>query len=160
MDKKVIFMYLSISVVILFVVYSVMQKIGIIKTAAEKAKANKVQQLTESTADFYTSEFYKTFDKKYLLNEKEAKDIAATLHESMFSSGVKSFLTYGVASLGTDESKLFAALTKIKSKVKFSQIADVYNKAYSTDLYTDILSELGETDLLKFSNYIESLPTK
>ena len=159
MDKKTIFLYIGILIVVLFILKSVFERIGLIKSAEQKAIDSKVATLTTTTTEYYQPSFHKKYASKHYLSGSEAKKLAEAFHESMFSTTLKNILSYGAASLGTSTSKFNNALTAIKSKVKFSQVAAVYSNLYKADLYTDILSELSDSELLKFANYIESLPT-
>lgn len=157
MDKKEIFIYVGIFLIVMFIVYAILKRVGIIQSTEAKKRDERVNVLSTSTSDWYLPDYHTNFPSAKKLSNSTAIEIAKKLHEAMYSTPLKNMASLGLATLGTDTTTLFAQIAKIKSKVQFSQVANEYNILYNEDLYTSILSELSDKELLKLTSYVDGL---
>lgn len=159
-ENKLFWYGLGVVGIIIFF-YLLLQKIGLIRTSDEVVKDKKVDSIIFTPPTYTEPNYYKTISTKgRLLTETELKDISAIISDSFYGSGVSKWLFPNLSDAGTNEEKFFAGLKRVHSKVQFSQLIDFYNNEYKRDLHSDVISELDEdTELLRYFNYLESLPT-
>jgi hypothetical protein len=138
--------------VILFIVYRLLSKIGLVQTVKEKNDTVKEDKAVETlrTYDYFNPALYegKTFKG---LDIQTVNDYARALRSSM-------------AGFGTDEEKIYSIFGSLPSKYAISQLSDIYQKQYSflssmTDnLKADLLNELDAGEVKTLIDIINSLP--
>jgi hypothetical protein len=136
--------YLLGFVIILFIVYKLMTKLGLIKSAAKK-KEEKIE--AAASKDLRAMKF---FDTGYLKGKNyksigTAKETAASIRNAL-------------KGLGTDEEKIFSAFSKLPSKDSISEVALNYAVDYKSSMITDLLNELTDEEKVTLVNIINDLP--
>lgn len=154
------FWYVCGLLAISIIFYLILQKVGLIKTSEDKANATIIDTITYKPNEFTRPTFYKKLTNKGILLDNETlKNLSALINESFFGKGVNKWLFPMVSSMGTLYSQFFTALNNIGSQAQFSQLAEQYYLDWERDLQTDITEYLDEPHLIKYSNYINALPT-
>jgi hypothetical protein len=133
---------------ILFVVYQLLAKIGLIKTAAKK---KSIAAKTEAEANLRASEYFNPMllknDKDYISLGSIGKAYAGILYKSMRRPG-------------TDEEAIFSTFGRLQSKKNISELALYYQAIGKRDLITDILNELTDKEQATLWSIIDKLPNK
>lgn len=134
--------------VILFVVYQVLAKIGLIKTRAKKkAEAAKEEASTElRTSEFFDPMILEQYPN-YVPLKNQARDWAAQLYNAMHK-------------LGTDEEAIYSVFGRLRNKLNIAEISLNYRLAWRRDLLTEILNELTEKEQVNLWTIISKLPNK
>jgi hypothetical protein len=135
-------------IVILFIVYKLLQKVGIIKTAAaRKLETDKVVS-TEAvrTSDIFDPTYFAKVNHT-TIGLSKANMYAEELHNAMVG-------------WGTDEEAIYATFGKLYNKVNVSEVAAAYQVNYSQDLQSDLLNELSEKELVPLWDIINKLPNR
>lgn len=129
-------------VIILYVIYKVLGKIGLVQTKESKEKDKATSEIL--TNDYFSAEYaLKRYYKS--LGKDKALEYAETIRKAL-----KGF--------GTDENQLFITFGKLYSKCNIAEIATIYNKKYGRDLQADIANELSAKEKVQLLNIINSLP--
>jgi hypothetical protein len=138
--------------IILYIVYKILNSVGLLKTPADKREdALKAAAVTSLRVDqYFDPNFYA--DKNFsALTLDEAVKAAKDLRDAM-------------AGIGTDEEKIYTIFGTLPSKMSISQVADCYKQQYgfpfyimSDDLKADLLNELNATEVTTLMNIIETL---
>jgi hypothetical protein len=139
--------------VLLFIVYKVLQKFGLIKTSAEK-KA-EVQQQTAITAmrdeDIFDPFYVKDNKEGYTLLDTKADIYANDIHDSI----------YGFLKAGTNYEKIFSTFGKMKCKLNISETALAYTIDFENrDMRADIMNNLSDQHIADLMAMIKKLPDK
>lgn len=135
-------------VVILYVVYQVLTKIGLIKT---RTKRQAIAAKTEAEANLRASEY---FNPLLLKNNEKYVPLAGTgkLYAGMLYKAMRG--------LGTDEEAIYSVFGRLHSKENISELALYYQTIGKRDLITDILNELTDKEQATLWSIIEKLPNK
>ena len=140
--------YLIGMVVVLFIVYKLLVKVGIIKSSAKKrAEAEQgaaVDMLR--TDEYWKPDYYKGLSFKSLGSN------AATLYAQTIRAGLRGF--------GTNEEKINVTFGKLFNKCNVSEVSEKYYLQYGRDLQTDLLNDLSDKEVASLMNIINGLPNK
>jgi len=134
--------------IVLYIVYKLLGKVGIIKTAA-KRKEEKAEVIAETelrTSEYFDPMFLKDRDGYSPLKSLAAK-YATDLRDAL-------------RGMGTNEEKIFTTFGKLTSKWNISEVALNYQVKYERDLLTDLLNDLTEAEQLTLFNIIDKLPVR
>jgi hypothetical protein len=142
-------------ILILFIVYKLLGKIGIVKTSAkrqaEKTAGKSIDQLR--TDDIFNPDYFKGKTFKQLGNNT-AKKYATDIRNSL-------------AGFGTNEETIFSTFGKLDNKIQVSEVVNQYKLLHGFPLYimsdnlqSDLLDELTKTEVSTLMNIINNLPNK
>jgi len=142
------FLYGLITIVVIIVLITVMRRVGLIKSGAEKkADKQEAKDMTAlKTSQYFDPNNYKTgWNMTKLLPTDTAKLLAQEIEKS-----------WGF--LNDDEDRIYSAFRKINYKVNVSQIAEQYALLYKSDLLGVLLDKLHEDEILFIWNIIDGKP--
>jgi hypothetical protein len=128
--------------IILFIVYKILGKLGLIETKEDKkedAAASEIRSLS------YFEPLYLKDKKDYIPLVRVAQFYAAQLLKALYG-------------LGTDEETVYSVFGKLKSKENIAEIAMYYAKDYNRNLQADLLNDLSDSEMLTLTNIINKLP--
>ena len=135
--------------VILFIVYKVLGKIGLVKTVA--AKKEEAAEEAAATSIRAMKQFQPLYLKDKLATYKTlgstAKFYAAQLMKAL-------------SGFGTDEETVYSVFGKLQSKDNIAEVAAYYLQDYNRSLQSDLLNELDDSELLTLTKIINKLPNK
>lgn len=131
--------------IVLYIVYKVLGKIGLVKTKEKRKQETAVEDL-RSVKQFSTKYLADKIDNYPQLG-KLGKDYAVRLHDA-------------IKGAGTDEETIFSIFSQLRSKENISEIAVYYKAAYQRDLLTDILNDLTDKEKATLMEIINKLPAK
>lgn len=137
-------------VVVLFIVYKFLGKIGLIKTS-EKKREEEAE--TKAAAQLRTSVY---FEPLYL---KDKLSTYKPLGKSLASS-YASQLKGSLSGAGTDEETIYAVFGKLRSKENIAEISAYYLQKYSRSLQSDLLNDLNDAEMVILTDIINKLPNK
>jgi hypothetical protein len=147
-EQMITILYLIGIVVILFVIYKVLAKVGIVTTQAEKkleiAKTEAVETLRTS----------KYFDPLLLKSYPSYKGLGATV-ANRAANDLHKAINYV---FGTNEEAIYTVFGQLKNKLNISDIALHYKVAYNSDLRTDLLNDLSDDESNTLVSIINKLP--
>jgi hypothetical protein len=142
-------LYIIAILTVMFVLYQVLGKIGLIKTGKRK-KVEAEQSVAEKelrTAEYFNPMFLKGRTDEYKSMGSIAKNYAAQLYQAMHR-------------LGTDEELIYSIFGKLYNKWNIGEISMYYRSAFNVDLITDLLNELTDKEQATLWNIINQLPNK
>jgi hypothetical protein len=140
--------------IILYIVYKILNSVGLLKTPADKKKdALKAAAVSSLRLDsYFDSEYYQSVSTYNGLTVDDATAKALDLRNAM-------------AGIGTDEEKIYTIFGALPSKVAISEISNRYKDQYgfpfyimSDDLKTDLLNELTADEVTNLMTIIDGLP--
>jgi len=134
--------------VILFIVYKLLGKVGIIKTSAKRKAEAASEQAVESlrSDDYFNPAYYKGKQFKSI-GANAANLYAQYLHEAL--SGV-----------GTDEELIYSTFGKLYNKTNISEVAASYFLQYGKDLQAGLLDDLNKKEAVPLMDIINNLPER
>jgi hypothetical protein len=129
----------------LFIVYKIMQKVGVIPTAASTAAAQNLQQL-ESASYWDYNKFLSTLPAGAALLTMSGA--AAYVNDLWDATGV----------FNDDEEKIYGVFRAMKTQSQVAALAKRFNQLKNKDLYGYLNDYLNETELLKVKAIIDQKP--
>lgn len=158
------FLYTLAAIVVLFVVYQVMKRTGLIKTFAQRKTARLVEKSARNEKITTGTQKAQTKDVKILLSASDFfnpalwKDQSADLLMKQDVARSKATnIRSALKGPGTNESKVMKAFRNLTSKYMVSQIAFHYAANFKRDLLTDLVSDMNKTELNELYNIIKIL---
>lgn len=135
--------------VLLFIVYRILGKVGLVTTREKKrTEAEK----TEAVSNLRTDEYFNPLYYK----GKSYKSVGQALGEKYAGD-----LRIAMSGAGTDEELINATFGKLYNKVNVSEVAAYYYlKTKGRDLQADLLNELSDKEIVELMNIINALPNK
>jgi hypothetical protein len=136
--------------IVLYIIYLVLEKVGLIKTSAQnKAAADKA-------AAVGTFPTLKVFDLDYLTNASYnpmpsdvAESDCTAIHDSI----------YGFFTINTDFNRINSTFGSLSSKDNVAELALIYSTKYSgRDMRADLLNNLNDAHILALTDIINGLP--
>jgi hypothetical protein len=140
--------------IILYIVYKILNSVGLLKTPADKRDdALKAAAVTSLRLDsYFDPSYFQSVTTYNGLTVNDATSKALALRNAM-------------AGLGTDEEKIYTIFGGLPSKTSISEIANRYKDQYgfpfyimSDDLKADLLNELNATEVSTLMSIIDGLP--
>lgn len=149
-----VFLYGILAIAVIFVLYFVLKRFGIIKSfqehktdkqksiaeraseisvAKEKAVSKDVKNIVSKTT-YFKPTYYKNSGSMNLISQLEAKQAAENIHDA-----------WGI--MNDDEEQIYGVFRSLTSKEQVSQVAEAYNKAFNKDLAGDLMSRLSKAEL-------------
>jgi hypothetical protein len=129
----------------LFIVFKVLQKFGIIKTAAEREEDKALVNLENANYWDYNN-FLKSIPKgTLLLTSGGATAYANDIYDS---KGV----------FNDDEDQVFSVFRAMKTQSQVAALAKRFNQVYSKDLYTFIKGFLNDEEMLTIKKLLDAKP--
>ena len=129
----------------LFIVYKIMQKIGVLPTAASTAAAQNLQQL-ESASYWDYNKFLSTLPAGAALLTMSGA--AAYVNDLWDATGV----------FNDDEEKIYGVFRAMKTQSQVAALAKRFNQLKNKDLYGYLNDYLNESELLKVKAIIDQKP--
>lgn len=129
----------------LYLVYKVLQKIGVVPTAASTAATQNLQQLQAANYWDYNN-FLAT---------------APAGHALLTQAGAAAYVDDLWDATGTfndDEEKIYGVFRAMKTKSQVAALAKRFNQLKSFDLYNYLENYLNESELLKVKAIIDQKP--
>jgi hypothetical protein len=141
--------YFIAIVVVLFIVYKFLGKIGLIKTADKKKQdeAETKAAQTLRTSVYFDPMYLKGKTKTYNQLGNDAQYYAATIMKAL-------------GGFGTDEELIYATFGKLKSKENIAEVAAYYLQDYNRILQADLLNDLSDEEMVILNDIISKLPNK
>ena len=140
-NQMITIAYLIGILVVLFVVYKVLQDLGLIKNSKKDAAVKNLE-----TTPYLNTEYFKGKQETFTsVGSDNAMQYASDLRAAM-------------QGFGTDEEAIYTTFGKFNNKINCSEVAAVYNQGFGDDLQTDLLNELSDTEKQKLWNIIDNLP--
>lgn len=130
----------------LFIVYKIMQKVGIVPTAAANAAVQNLQQLEAANYWDYNN-FFKTAPPGHALLTMAG---AAAYVEDLWDA---------TGYLNDDEEKIYGVFRAMRTKSQVAALAKRFNQLKNKDLYGYLNDALNESELLKVKSIIDQKPT-
>jgi hypothetical protein len=140
--------------IILYIVYKILNSVGLLKTSADKRNdALKAASVTALRLDsYFDPNYYTTVTDYNGLSVDDATKYAKQLRDAMVG-------------IGTDEEKIYTIFGGLPSKTSISEVSDRYAAQYgfpfyilSDDLKADLLNYLNATKITTLMNIIDGLP--
>lgn len=132
-----------------FVLEPVMEKFGMIKSAAETANdAGETTILGWNPTFWQEALKQKMVAKADLLTTTDALAISKLIYAAMNP----------ISTIFFDPEKLKAPLKRILSQVQLSQVTWFYNRDFKKDLFTNLNSKLTEDNMTKISAWAKGIP--
>ena len=140
--------------IILYIVYKILNAVGLLKSQADKRDdALKAAAVTSLRLDsYFDPNYFQSVNNYNGLSVGDATDKALSLRNAM-------------AGIGTDEEKIYSIFGGLPSKTAISEVSNRYKDQYgfpfyimSDDLKTDLLNELDATEVTTLMSIIDSLP--
>ena len=141
-----IFFYGVALLVILWIVYLLMKRIGLIKSQtvkkAEKETIENVKDLIAS--EYFNPNLYKQSNYGYahLPSNETVNGWAKQIHDSF-------------GWFNDDEEEIYSVFRAMNNKLTISQVSDAYTQLYSSDLLGDLKQYLNERELSFLWNIIK-----
>lgn len=129
----------------LYLVYKVLQKVGVVPTAAANAEAQNLQQLEAANYWDYN---------KFL-------STAPGGHALLTQAGAAAFVDDLWDATGTfndDEEKIYGVFRALRTQSQVAALAKRFNQLKSKDLYGYLNDYLNESELLKVKAIIDQKP--
>lgn len=129
-----------------FVVYKVLQKVGIVKTQSEREEAASIEK-TQSLPDSenFFSPTMKLPKGSVVLTPKAAADFAEFLYNSAHW-------------YGDDEERIYNTFRQMKTRSMVTSIAIAFNKKYGKDMYYWLKDVLSSSELATVISIVNSKP--
>jgi hypothetical protein len=136
-------------VIILFIVIKLLQKFGLIKTAAQKRTETEQTAATEMlrTDDYFSPDYYKGRNFKSL-GTNSANEYATSIHDSI----------YGFLKVNTNAEPILTTFGKLYNKCNVSEVSAFYNLQYGRDMQADLLNNLNKGHITDLMNIVNGLP--
>jgi HSP90 family molecular chaperone len=140
--------------IVLYIVYKILNAVGLLKTPADKRDdALKAAAVTSLRLDsYFDPDYYTTVSVYNGMTVDDATKAAKDLRDAM-------------AGIGTDEEKIYTIFGDLPSKTALSEVSNRYKAQYgfpfyimSDDLKTDLLNELNATEVTTLMSIIDGLP--
>lgn len=151
-----LFAYFLITVVVLFILYFTLKRIGIIRpeSKAEKdAKAGAVKTLTNLNQMVIDFKEFKYWDPEYMnvipfglrLSYNKATNIAKEIEDSW-------------GWLNDDERRIYNAFSQVPKQRDIASVAYYYNDLFGKDLRSDLIDRLNKDEMRNIWQIIQSKP--
>jgi hypothetical protein len=146
---------ISIAIIIgifvaLYIIYKILDKVGIIKTGADKreeaAEESAKSELLASDL-FKPGEFHPQIGTYKSIGSTAAYSYADKIHQAL-------------RGVGTNEDLLFSVFLKLYNKVNISEIATAYALNYKSDMGLDLADDLSKSEMVRLMEIINKLPNK
>lgn len=129
----------------LFIVYKIMQKIGVVPTAASTQAAQNLQQL-ESASYWDYNKFLSTLPA------------GAALLTMAGAAAYVDDLWDATGTFNDDEEKIYGVFRAMKTQSQVAALAKRFNQLKNKDLFGYLNDYLNETELLKVKAIIDQKP--
>lgn len=140
--------YLVGLLVVLFIVYKLLIKVGLIKSPAKKRAQAEAEAAVEMlrTDDYFSPDYYKGRQFKSLGSNQ------ANLFAQQIRKALRGF--------GTNEEELYTTFSKLYNKCNVSEVAESYQLQYKNNLQADLLNDLNDKEVAELMNIINGLPAR
>ena len=125
----------------------ILKKLGVKKDADALAKDEALKKAETSAA--FSPDYWKVAARPKLIfgASPSAAQVAKEIKDS-----------FGV--FNDDESRIYAAVKRARTKTMFSQIVSAYRDLYKADLYSVLKDKLSENELFVIVKYVNGLPDR
>ena len=130
----------------LYLVYKVLQKVGVVPTAAANQAQQNLQQLEAANYWDYNNFFKSAPPGHALLTMAGAAAYVDTLWDA-------------TGSFNDEEEKIYGVFRAMRTKSQVAALAKSFNQLKNKDLYGYLNDALNETELLKVKSIIDQKPT-
>lgn len=130
---------------ILYIVYKVLGKVGLVATKEDKKEDEAATALR--TLNYFDPLYLKGRTSYVPLGKSTGQFLSGELRSAM-------------SGLGTDEEKIYSVFGKLKSKENIAEVSMYYLNDYNRSLQADLLNELGDKEMLILNNLINKLPNR
>ena len=138
--------YIGAFFIVLFIVYKLMAKVGLIKTIAKKKEEAKEEA---AAVELRSMEYFNTtLISKAPFSYVPLGQVAITKAKELRSA---------LRGLGTDEEAVFATFSKLKNRFNISEISLAYKEKYNDDLLIDILNDFNDEEKVTLIEIINKL---
>ena len=155
-----IFAYILIAIVVLFIVFMLLKRFGIIKSKTQRDTTKIKQESREEKAEtkaekaqiielLSDNEYFKPGIWKGI----PAKRLYTTEYSRQLATKIKK--AFGL--LNDKEEVIYAVFRSLKDKANISQIAFAYMALYNTDLLGELIARLSKSELQMIYNIIENI---
>ena len=168
--KKQIIIYGIVIVIFIIIIYTLGRRIGLIRSRPARQAAKEVEQykaekkvvkLNLAEMDYFKPGLYKTAPSRefnQLLSHDEVKVYATKLHNALkFVSVTNPLAPIFGGRLGQDEEAIYNVFRNLTDPMQISQIADIYQQAYNSDLLGDLIDKLDKDELQTIYGIIKNI---
>ena len=125
---------IGIGAVYFLVLRPILQKVGVIQTKEDKARAEQDKVNAGSQTSAFSPNLYKDKPGVLLLTSASANALADQIYNA-------------IGNFYDDENAIYAALRQLKSKEQLSQLADVFVKRHAANLFTYLRRNLSDSEM-------------
>jgi hypothetical protein len=136
--------------VILFIIYKILTKVGLIKTGA-KIREEKNQSAAKE--ELLSSEY---FEPSYFHDKIGTYTSIGSTKTYAYSDQIHN----AMSGFGTDEDLIYSIFLKLNCKINISEIATAYALNYKHRLALDLADDLNDAEVLKLMDIVNKLPNK
>ena len=140
--------YFIAIVIVLFVVYKFMAKIGLVKSRSKKLQEKAI---ATAESELRTLEY---LDPMILENRPAAYVPLKSVAAGNFAAELRN----AIRGLGTNEELIYSVFGRLKNKYNIAEVALSYRVNYNRDLKTDLLDELTDKEQVTLFELINKLP--
>jgi len=146
--------YILAIIIVLYIVYKVLNAVGLLQTGADKRKRaeEKVAINMLSSDEYFDPEFYKTEKPFKQIGSTLASDYAGTIHYAIYGGMLGRF--------NTDYNLIFTTMNKLYNKCNISELAEAFLQKYNLFLQNSLLNNLNGEHIADLMNIINALPDK
>jgi hypothetical protein len=146
MNKYMPILYIGGILIVVFVIFKIMTGLGLIKTGAAKKEDKDKKIAVQSVRD---SEYF---------NPLTAQNANFKHYPVSLVDNAVQKLREAMKGFGTDEEAIFAVFEKLYNKFNICQLSAGYQLKYNSDLVTDLMNELSESEVKTLYDIINKLP--
>lgn len=144
-----IVLYGLLIIVVLWIIYLLMKRIGLIKTQAD---IKEVKERTEAVQNLENSKY---FDPNlYKQTSYGYAHLLPSTTANYYAKEIKSSWGW----FNDDEERVYSAFRSLTSKIQISQVADAYAQLYKSDLLGDIVHYFNAKEKAFLWKIIDSKP--
>lgn len=141
--------YALISIIVLWIVYQLMKKVGLISDQVTRKKDKTIAANVQSIEQipFWNPSLYQNSNYGYavLMPNDTIKSWAKDIHDSF-------------GWFNDDEEQVYNVFRKLTNQIILSQLSDAYSKLYSSDLLGDLKNYFDDKELSYLYTIISNKP--
>lgn len=144
-----LFAYGILTVIVIWVLYLVMKRIGLIQSKTDQEKddrqAKNIIEIT--TTDIFRPSTYEETNKglSVLVSSEKASEWARSIYSAF-------------GWINDDEQAVYNVFRNMTNQLQVSQVADAYSQLYNSDLFGDIDYYFSDVEVSNVWNIIKQLP--
>lgn len=138
--------YVTGFLIIIWVVYLLLKKIGLVESREEKVKDKMNEEAAKEAVKWFPPNIWKNYPASTAMNSTISEGYAKEIHDSF-------------GWINDDEDKIYSVFQKLVYKQNVSQLAQSYEQLYSADLHAKLFNNLSDLEMQYIYNIIDSKKT-